>query len=201
VADLLVAARTEDSDVGREQLKAEADVDAVRLRAARDQQRLDTGAVSSPRELENLQSEIVSLTRRQSDLEDAVLEIMERREAVAARAVELTEEQAGIVAEMARLSGRRDTGFADIDAEMAGISSERSVLIAGLPADLVALYQKIRASSDGIGAARLRRGRCEGCREELSTADLGAIKAAAQDAVLRCEQCRRILVRVADSGL
>ena len=49
-------------------------------RSARDQQRLDTGAVSSPRELENLQSEIASLAKRRSDLEDVVLEVMERRE-------------------------------------------------------------------------------------------------------------------------
>jgi uncharacterized protein len=35
----------------------------------------------------------------------------------------------------------------------------------------------------------------------LSTTDLAAIKAQPEDAVVRCEQCRRILVRVADSGL
>ena len=37
------------------------------------------------------------------------------------------------------------------------------------PADLLALYDKIRASSGGLGAAPLRRGQCGGCREMLST--------------------------------
>lgn len=201
VADLLVAARTEDSDIGREQVKAEADVDAVTARAARDQQRLDAGTVSSPKELENLQSEIASLSRRQGDLEDAVLEIMERREAVQTRAAALAEEQAGIVADLARLGETRDKLFAEIDAEVVAIRGERTTLAGGLPAELTALYEKIRASSGGLGAVALRRGRCEGCRVEMSTADLGAIRSAAQDLVLRCEECRRILVRVADSGL
>jgi predicted nucleic acid-binding Zn-ribbon protein len=47
--DALVLAETEDSDLGREQDKLEHDVDLVRARAARDQDRLDAGSVGSPR--------------------------------------------------------------------------------------------------------------------------------------------------------
>jgi predicted nucleic acid-binding Zn-ribbon protein len=201
VADLLLAARTEESDIGREQLKAEADVEAVRVRAARDQQRLDSGAVGSPKELENLQSEIVSLTRRQNDLEDAVLEVMERREAVQNRAAELAGEGESIVAETATVTAARDAAFAEIDAEAAAAGAERATISGGLPVELITLYEKIRAGADGVGAAALRRGRCEGCRVELSTADLNAIRSAPEDLVNRCEECRRILIRVADSGL
>ncbi len=46
-------------------------MDQVRQRAARDQQRLDSGAITSPKDLENLQREIASLAKRQGDLEDA----------------------------------------------------------------------------------------------------------------------------------
>ena len=74
--DELTALEATESDLGREQAKAEADVDQVRSRVERDQTRLDAGQVSSPRELENLQSEIVSLARRQSDLEEIVLDVM-----------------------------------------------------------------------------------------------------------------------------
>jgi len=70
-----------------------------------------------------------------------------------------------------------------------------------LPADLLALYDKVRAQASGIGAAMLRRGRCEGCRESLPTAELNAIRAAAPDEVIRHEECRRILVRTSESGL
>jgi uncharacterized protein len=47
----------------------------------------------------------------------------------------------------------------------------------------------------------LRRGRCEGCHLSLNTVDLNQIRAAAPDEVVRCEECRRILVRTAESGL
>ena len=73
-------------------------------------------------------------------------------------------------------------------------------VVADIPADLLALYDKIRATS-GLGAAALRRGQCGGCREMLSTVELNAVRAAAPDEVVRHEECRRILVRTADSGL
>jgi predicted nucleic acid-binding Zn-ribbon protein len=201
VADLLVAAQTEESDVGREQLKAEADVEAVRSRAVRDQQRLDAGQVSSAKELESLSHEIVSLARRQAELEDTVLEIMERREAVQARAAELAAERDRIAADLVTVRAARDAALAEIESESAALGGERATLAGGLPGELVTLYDKIRAGTGGVGAAALRRGACEGCRMQLSTTDLGAIKAAPEDLVIRCEECRRILVRVADSGL
>jgi hypothetical protein len=201
VGDLLVAARTEESDIGREQLKAEADVDAVRMRAKRDQQRLDAGTVGSPKELEGLQSELASLARRQAELEDTVLEIMERREDAAGRATQLAAERETVASDLARVGTDRDRALGEIDDEVGTLRSERGMLAGGLPGELVTLYEKIRANTDGIGAAALRRGRCEGCRVELSTADLNAIRTAPEDLVVRCEECRRILVRVPDSGL
>ncbi|HVE26981.1 MAG TPA: C4-type zinc ribbon domain-containing protein [Sporichthya sp.] len=201
VRDLLVAAETEDSDIGREQIKAEADVDQVRQRAERDQKRLDAGQVGSPKELESLQHEIASLAKRQGDLEDAVLEIMERRESAQARIAELIGERDRIAADLERTQAALDAATAEIDADTATVGGERAMLAGGLPGELVALYEKIRASSHGVGAAALRRGRCEGCQMELSTTDLNAIRAKADDEIVRCEECRRILVRVADSGL
>ena len=67
--------------------------------------------------------------------------------------------------------------------------------------DLVALYEKIRASSGGIGAAVLRQRRCEGCNLELNQVDINRLTAAPQDEVLRCEECRRILIRTSESGV
>jgi predicted nucleic acid-binding Zn-ribbon protein len=52
-----------------------------------------------------------------------------------------------------------------------------------------------------VGAAALVRRRCEGCHLELSGGDLRAVAAAPRDEVVRCEECRRILVRTAESGL
>jgi predicted nucleic acid-binding Zn-ribbon protein len=201
LADDVVLVETEDSDLGREQSKLEGDIDVVRTRMGKDQQRLDTGQVSSPRELENLQSEIESLKRRQSDLEDEELEIMERREAVQSRAQELRTEREQLVQTLAETEQRRDAAFAEIDAEAEKAGRQRAELSASIPADLLALYEKVRASSSGVGAAALHRGRCEGCHLQLNTTDLNRLREAAPDEVLRCEECRRILVRTDESGL
>ncbi|MFE2940312.1 zinc ribbon domain-containing protein [Streptomyces sp. NPDC059255] len=199
--DLLVAASTEESDTAREQTKAEQDVDQVRQRAVRDQQRLDSGAVTSPKDLENLQREIVSLARRQGDLEDIVLEVMERRESAQERVAELTERVSAVQAKADDAAARRDTAVGEFDAEAATVAKERGIVAGSVPADLLKLYEKLRGQQGGVGAARLFRRRCEGCQLELNITEVNEVKAAPADAVLRCENCRRILVRTADSGL
>ncbi|MFE9553280.1 zinc ribbon domain-containing protein [Streptomyces sp. NPDC006692] len=199
--DLLVAAQTEESDTAREQAKAEQDVDQVRQRAVRDQQRLDSGAVSSPKDLESLQREIVSLAKRQGDLEDVVLEVMERRESAQERAAELTERVSSVQAKADDATARRDAALAELDAEAASVTKEREIVAGSVPADLLKLYDKLRGQQGGVGAARLYQRRCEGCRLELNITEVNEVKAAAPDAVLRCENCRRILVRTSESGL
>jgi hypothetical protein len=201
VSDDIVRGETEDSDLGREQARVDADVELVRSRMARDQQRLDTGAVSSPRELENLSSEVESLHRRQSDLEDAELEVMERREVVQMQLGKLREEQTELRVSIGDAETRRDTLYAEIDAEAQTLNHNRTETRESLPDDLLALYDKLRASSAGVGAAALHRGRCEGCHLQLNTTDLNRLRDAPEDEVLRCEECRRILVRTDESGL
>ncbi|MFB8243674.1 zinc ribbon domain-containing protein [Streptomyces sp. NPDC001046] len=199
--DLLVAAQTEESDTAREQTKAEQDVDQVRQRAARDQQRLDSGAVTSPKDLENLQREIASLAKRQGDLEDVVLEVMERRESAQERVAELTERVAAVQAKVDDATARRDAAVEQIDAEVAQVTKEREVVAGSVPADLLKLYDKLREQQGGIGAAKLYARSCQGCRQELAITELNEIRRAAPDTVVRCENCRRILVRTSESGI
>ena len=198
--DEITALQAGQHDLGREQAKAEADVDQVRTRVDRDRQRLDAGQVSSARELENLQSEIASLTRRQADLEEIVLDVMERQETAQARLESLNAERATLGAQLGEVVARRDILLGEIAEEAAKAQESRASVAAGEPADLMALYERLRAQH-GVGAAALRAGRCQGCHLSLNTVDLNNIRAAAPDEVLRCEECRRILVRTAESGL
>lgn len=173
----------------------------MRQRSVRDQQRLDSGAVTSPKDLENLQREIVSLAKRQGDLEDVVLEVMERRESAQERVAELTERVSSVQAKAEDAAARRDAAVAEFDRETGTVTKEREVIAASVPADLLKLYEKLRVQQGGVGAARLFRRRCEGCQLELNITEVNEVKAASADTVLRCENCRRILVRTADSGL
>jgi uncharacterized protein len=201
LADDVVRAETEDSDLGREQTRIDTDVEVVRGRMERDRKRLDDGQVGSPRELENLQSEIESLHKRQSDLEDAELEVMEQREAIETRLKTLNVEHEQVTTDLAAAEQRRDATWLEIDTEVETSKALRVDQAATLPDDLLALYEKLRASSAGIGAAALHRGRCEGCHLQLNTIELNQIREAPADDVLRCEECRRILIRTDESGL
>jgi predicted nucleic acid-binding Zn-ribbon protein len=199
--DSVSALTAQSSDLTREQNKAEADVEQVRTRIDRDRQRLDGGMVSSPKELENLQSEIQSLQRRQSDLEEIVLDVMERREANQAGLESATEERVSIDAELFTVTAARDAALTEFDEQAAKANVKRAQIAEVTPGDLLELYDKLRAQHSGVGAAALSQRRCQGCNLALNTVDINAIRDAPEDEVLRCEECRRILVRTPESGL
>jgi predicted nucleic acid-binding Zn-ribbon protein len=199
--DSIAAMTAQSSDLSREQNKAEADVEQVRSRIDRDRQRLDGGMISSPKELENLQSEVQSLQRRQSDLEEIVLDVMERREGNQAALDAAVAERASVAAELETVTTARDAALGELDEQAAKASAKRAQVVEVMPGDLVELYDKLRAQHGGVGAAALRLRRCQGCNLTLNTVDLNAIRAAPDDEVMRCEECRRILVRTAESGL
>ncbi|HET8981229.1 MAG TPA: C4-type zinc ribbon domain-containing protein [Pedococcus sp.] len=196
----LVRVRTELSDVQREVAKAESDVQLVRERAARDQARLDSGT-GTAKDLQAIQHELQSLARRQSELEDVEIEIMERAEAVEAEVARLEGKEGELTTRLQEVTAARDAALAELEAEARRIAAPRADVVAGVGADLVALYDKVRTASGGLAAAPLSHRRCGGCQLELNSVDMNRIKAAPDDEVLRCEECRRILVRTAESGL
>ncbi|HLS46225.1 MAG TPA: C4-type zinc ribbon domain-containing protein [Ornithinicoccus sp.] len=195
----VVRTTTARGDVQRELTKAESDVQLVRDRAARDQQRLDAGA-GSAKDMQALQHELESLARRQSTLEDEQLEVMERAEALDAEVARAEADRDAGAAEIAEVTSRRDTKAQALEAERDEVAAGRDAIVADLSDELVALYDKIRTTS-GTGAAPLQQRRCGGCQLELTQVDLGRFRSADPDEVLRCEECRRILVRTAESGL
>ncbi len=200
VRDRLVVARTKVSDIQRELRKSETDVEQVRTRAERDQARLDSGQ-GSAKDLQAIQHELASLARRQSELEDVELEVMERLETAEGEADALAVQLERAEAEVAAVTASRDTVLAEVSDEVTKVTAERDGIAGGLDSGLVALYDKIRAGSDGVAAAALKAKRCEGCRMELTASDLNRIRVAPADELLRCDECRCILVRTTESGL
>ncbi|MET0928693.1 MAG: C4-type zinc ribbon domain-containing protein [Aeromicrobium sp.] len=188
------------SDLARAQKKADAEVELVKTRRTRDEDRLSSGAVSNPKDLASLQHELVALERRISTLEDDELEIMEALEEAQARVANVQGDLDTLSVELDDQTAARDAAIAEIDQQATEAQHERETTAAVVPADLITLYDKLR-SQYGVGAAALRARRCEGCRLEINGADLRELKAAPEDEVLRCPECSRILVRTAESGL
>ncbi|MEU0153947.1 MULTISPECIES: zinc ribbon domain-containing protein [Micromonospora] len=197
--DERVRAQVAADDLDRDIARLEKDVEQVRARKSKDEARLAAGS-GPARELEALQHELASLNRRQSDLEDAELELMEQRETAQGVLDGIERRIAEARDRRAAAEQRRDDSLAEIAKEEEFKRGSRQPLAGDLPADLVNLYERIRTDT-GLGAALLTGARCGGCRLELSGADLARIRKADPDDVVRCEECRRIMVRTNESGL
>ena len=182
-------------DLDAQIAKLESEVDAVRKREDRDRGLLDSGSVSNSRQLEELQHELGTLERRRASLEDTLLVVMERREQVAGDQAGDQAEVDSLAQDLAVAGQARDESLAEVERDRAERGARRVELVAVLDGELLDLYERQRKSS-GIGAARLFGGRCGACRIELDRGELSRISAAPEDDVLRCSECRAILLRL-----
>jgi predicted nucleic acid-binding Zn-ribbon protein len=181
-----------------------AEVDARSAEAAKTQRRLEgelslleskltelnaklySGVVSAARELQAMQSEAATMRERRAGLEDQVLEAMGEQETV-------DEQLAGLRAKRNELDARGAT----LRAAVAEAQSEvdRELAAATIPPDIAALYEQLRAHLGGVAAAPLVNGRCGGCHLALPATEIDRLRKEPADALVRCEQCERILVR------
>jgi predicted nucleic acid-binding Zn-ribbon protein len=194
-ADELALVEAELADVAIDLRRSENDVEQVVDRMAKDEVRLSSGN-ASPKELEQLQHEVESLTKRKGDLEDTELEIMLRHDLVKARVDELRNDEAGLHQLELELNVRIENTVTEIEKEVALKRSDRTLLLPKIESALVELYEKVRASNGGIGAALLVGNTCKGCNLAINAIEVDRIKTLAADEVLRCEECRRILIRI-----
>jgi uncharacterized protein len=178
--------------------KFESEIDSVRRREDRDRNLLQAGSVDA-KQLTELQHELETLQRRQSSLEDSLLEVMERREDVQRQQAEALTRIDELQNALSAAQQAVDDARAEIDAARHQCLSRRDEIVAGLDADLVALYERQR-SHGGAGAGLLQGRRCGACRIEIDRGELSRISAAAEDEVLRCPECGAILLRLKGTG-
>ena len=192
--DLRIAAETELSDVKRELARAEADVEQIVTRIERDEKRLSSGT-GTPKELEQTQHELGTLGARRAELEEVELGIMMLVDEIKERITELSGQENEVALVVADLNIRKENALAAIHTELEGLATDRKARAQSVAADFLALYEKVRESSGGIAAALLVGAQCKGCNLTLNTIELQRISSLGEDEVIRCEECRCILVR------
>ncbi|MDT5368071.1 MAG: uncharacterized protein QOC62_2502 [Mycobacterium sp.] len=181
-------------DLQAQVTRFESEIDAVRQREDRDRSLLQSGTPDA-KQLSDLQHELGTLQRRQSSLEDSLLEVMEQREELQINQNRELTTIDSLQAELASVQQTRDEALAEIDTASEDRVERRTQLMAGLDSELAELYERQRSSA-GVGAGLLQGKRCGACRIELDRGELSRISAAAADDVLRCPECRAILLRV-----
>ncbi|ALE81545.1 Zn-ribbon protein [Pseudonocardia sp. AL041005-10] len=191
--DALVRAETRAGDLDRDIARLERDIDGVRARTERDHTLLAGSGITAKQATE-LQHELDTLARRQGVLEDEQLGIMEEREAVGIELDHARGELSEAETAVGEVTAKRESAEGDIDATRAGRDRARTEVVAALPADLLADYERIRAGGR-VAAGQLRESRCGACRLELDRTFLGQVRTAAADEVVHCEECGAILVR------
>ncbi|HEY3609055.1 MAG TPA: C4-type zinc ribbon domain-containing protein [Pseudonocardiaceae bacterium] len=197
--DKVVAVQTTLGDLNRDAGRQETEIESVRAREDRDRTLLKDGNVSA-RQLVDLEHELGTLSRRQTALEDDLLELMERREAVEQDLAHARAEHEAAETALADVRKRRDEAFGDLEVAEIRRTKDRAQLVPVFPAELLALYDRIRKQK-GIGAALLRARRCGACRLELDRNAIAHIRDTAPEEVVRCDECGAILVRTPESGL
>lgn len=190
-SDLEIATK-QDQEIGHEHGRLEGEIELLEQKIGREEQRMMAGTVSNPKELSALQAEVESLKKKKSGLEDQLLEVMEQRETSSSTVARITGERDQASAESEELTAKVGALTSEIEAEIAQHSSARDQIAAELPTDLITLYEKIRAQKQGVGAAALEQGMCQGCHTKLPQKELERMRA--EGGLQRCDNCRRILV-------
>lgn len=182
-------------DLERQRKRFEDEAALISDRRADIDKKLYGGEVTASKELLALQDEAASLKQQQTDLEDQELELMEQLD-------ELSTEQSGHDEQLKGLQNRIDSAQAEldgqlkeIDAEIVGVEDDRNLAVADADSVLVEQYEALRPLYDGVAVARLTNGSCDGCHIQLSAVALDQMMKMAEDAVVTCEECGRMLVR------
>lgn len=193
--DELAVVKSEADQIALELRRGEVDVETVTDRIKKDESRLSSGN-ATPKELEQLQHEVETLKKRQEALEEIELEIMIRNDAVTARSNTLTTDLASLQTLKDEISGRLQSATDEINKVIADKNTARNLVAGKIEKALIDLYEKIRGNAGGVGAAALVGNKCNGCNLAINAVEMDRIKSLAKDELLRCEECRRILVRI-----
>ena len=191
----LAQVKAEADQIALELRRGEVDVETVTDRIKKDEARLSSGN-ATPKELEQLQHEVGTLKKRQESLEEIELEIMIRSDAITSRSNTLTTDLASLQTLKDEISGRLKTATDEINKVITDKNTARNLVANQIEKPLLELYEKIRTNGGGVGAAALVGNKCNGCNLAINAVEMERIKSLSKDELLRCEECRRILVRV-----
>lgn len=178
--------------MSRDQQRFEHEIDSISQKISSEEKRLFDGSIANAKELESIQHEVTNLKKRRSDREDELLALLEQKEELDMRAGTAEKDHEELRAKIDETAGAAMLELEQVASELAARQVERLTLASQLDPDLLELYEDLRRTKKGVGAAAMVDGVCQGCHEQLSSVELDKLKRST--GVKRCEHCRRILV-------
>ena len=200
-ADIRLAEARAALDAAQQRLKdnhearraAEKDVALYqgRLSKFRDQQ----SAVKTNKEYQALGHEIETAQQELASVEERVIERMVEADTIAA---DVKAAEAGFAARQKEIDAEKKAlarELADLDASMRQATEARAALIAQLPPQVLALFERVAQQRRGIAiCSATRDGLCSVCNVRLRPVVFQTIRQ--NDSIIQCESCHRILYYV-----
>lgn len=181
--------------VAREEKRMEDEMATLEAKWKAVDKKMYSGTVSSPKELQAMQADVDSIKRHAGEIEDAALELLEQREGLDAEVAGIEARIETAQAEVNQLVAAITEQEAEIDAELAVELSARDGIVPGLPAEILKIYEQVRKTNRGTGAAKLVGSNCGACHLSLPATEVDRIRHLPDDELVRCDHCSAILVR------
>ncbi|MDH3249578.1 MAG: hypothetical protein OEQ47_11480 [Acidimicrobiia bacterium] len=170
--------------------KGEGELELTEIKLSETETRLYSGGMNA-RETENMRLEVQQLKGRKERMEESVLELLDGRESLEARLEEANGAVESTKTAEQELESAIGQAWKEIDLQVGRFEARKSGIVEGIPEELLARYEKLRRTKEGVAVGRLEHGQCGGCHLALSTTEQNEAKES--DPPL-CVHCRRILV-------
>jgi predicted nucleic acid-binding Zn-ribbon protein len=154
--------------------------------------RLYDGSVRNPKELQDLQKELNILKGNRDKLDEQGLQLMESLEAATRAAEEARAEVVRVEAEWQEDQKHLESTKTKAESELEGLDGQRAMQTKGMDLGALGLYENLRATKQGRGAAKVVQGVCQGCRVSLPTHLTQRLRVGRE--LIQCPRCERILV-------
>lgn len=181
-------AKRERSAKDRREMELEVEARTAAIRRLQSQQ----AQVKTNKEYTAMLHEIDGARAAISGLEERILIEMENADALAAAERDVT---AAFAAEDARIGAAQDAlraRAAALRRELETLGGQRDTVVAGLPRDILAAYQRIFQGRAGQAIVPVGHAACGGCGAPLPPQTVNEVRK--MEALITCETCGRILV-------
>lgn len=181
-------------EVAGRQRKLEVEIENIGLKIAAEENRANTGDFASARELSSIAAEVESLKRRRTRFEDEDLEVMEEREQAERELDGLRARLGDLHRQVAEAIESRDLAAGAVGDDLRTFKERKQHWVPRIDPELLSFYNDLRAAKHGVGAAALQGNTCQGCHMQLPAQEV--VRVRASQGLVRCDECRRILVVV-----
>jgi len=176
-----------------QKLRKEKELDLAAREEKIKKSNLELNSIKSNEAYKALLTEIDTAKKEKNTFEDEILELMDKidKEAIRAKAVEkeLKEKDAAAQAKISQV----EEDSKRIQTEVDKLTAERDEFAKKVPVDILAKYDFIRESRDGIAIVSLEGENCGGCQTVLRPQTINEV-IKGKDFVI-CDTCSRIIFK------